>query len=242
MLSIIIPTLNEEKNIGKLLDCILSQSMGKQVEIIVVDCKSDDSTEEIVKKYQKNNSFIKLVVSDIRGVSHQRNLGAENASNEKLLFLDADALLPEGFLEENLKEINKRNLGTAGCYVLPMSDKMVDKIYHETLNFWLWLMQVVYPHMPGFCIFSTKEIHKSLNGFDKTIKLAEDNDYVNRSKKITKFRMLNSKRIWCSVRRFNKEGYITTGIKYILCPIYRILFGEIRSDIFKYRFGHYENK
>lgn len=242
MLSIIIPTLNEEKNIGNLIDCILGQSIGKQAEIIVVDCKSEDRTEEIVKKYQEKNNLIKLIVSDIRGVSYQRNLGAEKALNERIVFLDADVLLPEGFLEENLKELEKRSLGTAGCYVEPISDKMIDKVYHGCLNAWLWAMQVIYPHMPGFCIFSTKTIHKVLNGFDRTIKFAEDNDYVNRSKKITRFRMLKSKKILCSVRRFDKEGHVMTGIKYVLCPIYRILFGEIRSDVFKYRFGHYEKK
>jgi len=242
MLSIIIPTLNEEKNIGNLLDCILKQNTGKEAEIIVVDCKSEDSTRKIVEEYQKNNNRIKLVISDVRNVSYQRNLGAKNASNERILFLDADVCLPEGFLEKNLEEIDKWCLGTAGCYVEPISNKLIDKINHSFLNIWLWMMQKIYPHMPGFCIFSTKTIHEKLNGFDNTIKLAEDNDYVNRSKKIAKFKMLDSKKIMCSVRRFKKEGYFTTAIKYLLCPIYRILFGEIRSDIFKYRFGHYEKK
>lgn len=206
MISIIIPTLNEEKNISNLLDSILKQGIGKKVEIIVVDGDSDDSTQSIVKKYHKNNNLISLVTTNVRNISYQRNLGATKAKNERILFFDADVLLPEGFLEKNLEEINKRNLGTAGCYVEPISDKAIDKIYHNFLNGWMWMVQVVYPHMPGFCIFSTKEIHKKLNGFDRTIKFAEDNDYVNRSKKITKFRMLKSRKILCSVRRFEKRG------------------------------------
>lgn len=240
MISIIIPTLNEEKNIGNLLDSILKQSIGKKVEIIIVDGNSEDSTQSIVKKYQKNNNLINLVTANVRNVSYQRNLGAAKAKNERILFFDADVLLPDGFLEKNIEEINKNKIGTAGCYVEPLSDKTIDKIYHNFLNGWMWMMQIIYPHMPGFCIFSTKEIHKKLNGFDGTIKFAEDNDYVNRSKKITKFRMLKSRKILCSVRRFKKEGHLITGIKYFLCPIYRILFGEIRTDIFKYKFSHYE--
>lgn len=240
MISIIIPTLNEEKNIGNLLDSILKQSIGKKVEVIVVDGDSTDSTKKIVEKYHKKNNLINLAISDVKNVSYQRNLGAEKAKNERILFLDADVILSEGFLEENLKEINKRKLGTAGCYVEPVSDKTIDKVYHGFLNNWMWLVQVTYPHMPGFCIFSTKKIHKKLNGFDRTIKFAEDNDYVNRSKNITKFRMLKSRKILCSVRRFKKEGHLITGIKYFLCPVYRILFGEIRTDIFKYNFAHYD--
>ena len=50
MLSIIVPTLNEEKHIPNLLNCLKNQTY-KNFEIIVVDAHSNDKTKEVVKKF-----------------------------------------------------------------------------------------------------------------------------------------------------------------------------------------------
>ena len=90
-------------------------------------------------------------------------------------------------------------------------------------------------------MISSKEVHKKIKGFDTKITLAEDDDYVNRAGKFFKYGMVNSK-VVVSTRRFEKEGRFRMGVKYFLVFFYRILFGEIKTDIFKYRFGHYEKK
>jgi len=70
------------------------------------------------------------------------------------------------------------------------------------------------------------------------IKLSEDMDYVKRASKHGKFRILSSVKISTSARRFEEEGSLKTGLKLLLSAFYRLIFGEIRNDIFKYRFGH----
>lgn len=247
MLSVIIPCLNEEENIGTLLQELFDQRFSSAMEILIVDGKSNDLTRKIVidyiKRHKKKSFSIRLLSSKVRNVSYQRNLGAKKADYERLLFLDADVLLPPDFLKKTLDEINKRRLDLAGCYLQPKSDKIIDKAYHGVMNLFLKASQFLFPHMPGFCIFSTKTAHKRITGFDKTIKLAEDIDYLKRAKSAGfRFRMLKSKRIICSVRRFEKEGYVFTALKYFLVPIHRLLFGEIRSDLFRYRFAHYKPK
>ena len=57
MLSIIIPTYNEEKHIGRLLDSIFSNDYKNKFEIIIVDDGSKDRTVEIVNRYKKVSLF-----------------------------------------------------------------------------------------------------------------------------------------------------------------------------------------
>lgn len=236
MISVVIPTLNEEKNIGNLLKCYIKQTC-KDFEIIVVDCGSEDSTQKIVKSYSKRYKNIRLYVVKKRGVALQRNTGAKVAKGPRMVFMDADVTIEKDFLEKVIEELEKRRLKASGCYVVPRTSVFTDKIFRWILNMWLFLMQFVYPHMPGHCIFSTKQIHNKLNGFDTTIKLAEDNDYVNRSRKYCKFRILKSVRVYASTRRFEEENRLLLALKYFTCPFYRLVFGEIRSNIFKYNMG-----
>ena len=61
MISYILPIRNEFGFIEKTLQSILSQNNGKDFEILVADGMSDDGTREIVKEFQKRNSYIILI-------------------------------------------------------------------------------------------------------------------------------------------------------------------------------------
>jgi len=232
MISIIIPTLNEEKYLPKLLESIEKQTY-KNYEIIVADSNSHDCTREIAKKYG-----CKIVLGGKPGPA--RNHGAKSAKGDTLLFIDADVEIPKKtFFRDAISELAKRKLDVAGVYVAFNSKHIADLSYCKLLNFWFYIMQYFYPHCVGACIMVKKSVHKDLKGFDEGIVLAEDNDYVNRAGKKFRFRMLNNW-VYFSARRLEKEGRIKMGIKYTLIFFYRVLFGEIRTDIFRYRFGHYE--
>ena len=93
MLSIIIPTYNEEKYLPKLLESIRNQNF-KDYEIIVADGNSEDNTRKIANKYK-----CKIINggSQANGI----NNGAKQAKYNNLLILDADASLPINFLNKN---------------------------------------------------------------------------------------------------------------------------------------------
>lgn len=226
MISIIIPAWNEENYLPKLLDCVKKQTY-KNYEIIVADAESTDRTRQIARKYG-----CKVVKGGMPAVG--RNNGAKAAKGEILLFLDADIELNKCFLKDALKEINVRKLDAAATPIIPLTDKISDKIFLGIFNLWAFATQLVYPHAVGSGIFCSKRLHKMVNGFDETIKLAEDMDYVKRCSKYGKFRLLRGVNIFFSMRRYEKEGRIKTGLKILLVNFYRIFFGEIRSDIFKY--------
>lgn len=230
MLSIIIPTFNEEKFLPHLLNSLHKQTF-KDFEIIVADNNSTDSTRAIALK-----AGTKVVSGGLP--ARGRNNGARIACSERLLFLDADVILPPDFLEKAISELIENNLDVASCYVQPLSEKRVDQFLHKTVNQYFRYTKKVFPHAPGFCIFSKKEIHQKIGGFDERIKLAEDHDYVSRASKISNFGFLQSVKIPVSVRRLDKDGRLNISAKYIVAEAHLIFLGPIYSNIFNYKFGY----
>lgn len=226
MLSIIIPAYNEEKYLPGLLECIKNQSY-KNYEVIVADANSKDKTKQIAKRHG-----CRIVKGGMPAVG--RNNGAKAAKGDVLLFLDADVQFGREFLKNAVNEFKKRNLDVAGLSVHPSSRSLVHMIFFGIFNLWIFATQFFYPNASGSGIFCRKRLHKKIKGFDERIKLSEDMDYVKRCGKFGKFRIIKSAKSFVSMRRFEKEGKFKVGFKLLLSAFYRPLFGEIRSDIFKY--------
>ena len=93
LVSAIITTKNEEKNIGRLLESIKKQTY-KNIEIIVVDNNSTDKTLRIAKR------FTDKVFNRGPERSVQRNFGAQKASGKYLMILDADMKLTPRVVED----------------------------------------------------------------------------------------------------------------------------------------------
>jgi len=234
LLSIIIPTYNEESLLPGLLKSINAQ-VGISFEVIVADNHSKDKTRKIALAHGA-----RVVEGGLPG--RGRNHGAAVAKGEILLFLDADVFLPANdFLKKTVAEFNRNKLDIATCIACPMSENAIDKLCYGIYNFYIKMVGPLLRHAPGFCIFVRKNIHEAIGGFDEKIKLAEDHDYAERTKKIAKFGVLKSYPIVVSVRRFERDGRLNVVTRYVLCEAYMILKGPIKSDIFKYRFG-YKNK
>ena len=96
MISIIIPTLDEERALPATLDVALAQH--GEFEVIVVDGGCTDATTAIVKERAAHDLRLQLLEIE-KGRAVQLNAGAENAVGEWLLFLHADTLLPDDGLE-----------------------------------------------------------------------------------------------------------------------------------------------
>lgn len=229
MLSIIIPTLNEENYLSKLLESIKNQTF-KDYEMIVADFNSKDKTRKIAKRYR-----CRIVNGGRPSVA--RNNGAKIAKGDMLFFIDADCIIDKSFLQKALNEIKRKNLGVAGCYARPLSTRLSDNITFTLFNFWICISQFFYPNA-AFGIFCKKDLHRKIKGFDGSIRLSEDMDYAKRAGKYGKFRILSTAKIYASVRRFNEEGRLRLVAKLFLSGCYRLLFGEIKTDVFKYKFGH----
>lgn len=230
MISIIIPTLNEEKCLPRLLKNIKEQNF-ETYEIIVADFNSKDRTRAIARK-----NSCRLVKGG--KPSRARNNGAKKSKGNLLVFIDADSLLSRNFFKSCLKEIKERKLNVGSCRTYPISINLIDKIFFTIFNFWIAATQFFYPNASGSFIFCKRDLHNRIDGFDENLKLSEDMDYVKRAGKYGKFGILKNVRAYTSVRRFEKEGRLNLGVKLLLSAVYRIFFGEIKINIFRYGFRH----
>lgn len=234
MLSIIIPTFNEERFLPKLLRSIARQTY-RDYELIVSDAGSEDGTVKIALEYGA-----KVTSGGMPGAG--RNAGVRAARGAILLFLDADVVLEDDdFLYQCLAEFHRRKLDLATCAVVPISKKMVDKFFHGVFNVYLKAIKPIAPHAPGFCIFSKKTAHESISGFDESIIFCEDKDYVHRAVKAgLNFKILKSKKINVSVRRFDRDGRWAVARRYLFAEAYQFLRGSVKKELFPYEFGKYD--
>lgn len=92
MVSIIIPAYNVEKYLRECLDSALGQTFS-DIEVIVVDDGSTDSTPEIIREYASRDPRLKPLTRPNGGLSEARNSGLEVARGERVVFLDGDDLL-----------------------------------------------------------------------------------------------------------------------------------------------------
>ncbi len=232
MLTIVIPTYNEEVYLPRLLASIRSQRFDGY-EIVVADAKSTDRTREMAAMFGA-----RVVDGGMPG--RGRNLGAAAALGDLLLFLDADVVLPDAdWLRRKVAQFERRELDAATCLIKPMNGRLIDHVSHNVFNAHMMALQYTgLAHAPGFCIFARKAIHDRIGGFDESITLAEDHDYVERAGDVGKFRVLHGSRIRVSVRRFERDGRFTIFAKYLLVELHMLTRGQIRHDRFNYTWGH----
>lgn len=235
MLSIIIPTKNEENYLPVLLKSIKGQSFS-DYEIIVADNGSSDRTAEIAREFGA-----KVVQGGLPGVG--RNRGAEAASGDTILFLDADTeLIDADFLKNSLAEFEERNL-SMGVPVAVTEGNFLDKLFFRWWNYFVASSQFVKPLAGGWCIFVKKEIHHKLGGFNENLMLGEDSDYAQRGVKLGKFRFIRSTKIRVSSRRMKKEGYLKVALQDIGHGIYLLTHGKMdEKNLVGYEFDIYDEK
>ena len=87
--SVIVPVYNCEKYIERCMDSLINQTLA-DIEIIVIDDESKDTTFEILKEYEKKDKRIKLMTKKNSGVSSSRNKGMEIATGKYIAFVDGD--------------------------------------------------------------------------------------------------------------------------------------------------------
>lgn len=223
-ISIVIPTYNEKGYIGRLLQSIAAQTT-QPYQVVVVDGASEDKTCADIKKFV---GVLPLTcVTAPRGVSRQRNIGAQVATGDVLLFLDADVELQPNFLKDAGSEFEQRHLDLASAhfYVDHQSPK-VDRIGAKAIS--LYHASFQYSKNPmgsGFCIFVKKQWHRRIKGFNEQFRHSEDHDYVKRAvENGAIFRLLKSVRFKLSNRRYVHDGRFTILSLYTKAEINRLFF------------------
>jgi len=105
LVSIIIPVYNVEEYIEECINSVLKQTYNN-IEVIVIDDGSTDSSLDIVKEYSDKNLFVYEHTSN-KGQAAARNLGIELSKGEYILFVDADDLIRKDAVEILINETLK---------------------------------------------------------------------------------------------------------------------------------------
>lgn len=114
-ISIIVPSYNAEKYIDKCIKTLINQTK-KELEFIIINDGSTDSTEDIIKSY--NDKRIKYFKNKNQGISKTRNFGIDKAKGKYIMFVDSD-----DYIEENACEILFNNIESTN------SDLVVSDFY-----------------------------------------------------------------------------------------------------------------
>jgi rSAM/selenodomain-associated transferase 2 len=194
--SVIVPTLNEERGIVATLRRARQPGVH---EIVVVDGGSVDSTRALA------HELADLVLSAPRGRAAQMNAGAARASGDILLFLHADTLVPDGFAQAIAAACGEPEVigGRFDVTLLPSSPLL--RLTGELMN-WRSRLSRIATGDQG--IFIRRDVFERLGGY-ADIPLMEDIDLSRRMKRAGRIACL-PQRVTTSARRWQTEGVIRT--------------------------------
>ena len=212
MISIIIPTLNEESVLERTL-VGLKGLQPLEYELIISDGRSSDRTAEIARRF--TDKVVVYSGEARQTIGGGKNLGAALAQGKYLLFLDADATIPdpENFLDRIAVEFEKdENLlgATVRLRVSEGEATLQDRIFSTIFIDWVhYLCNNILRigSSSGEFQFVRKESFDKIGGYDETMPLGEDNELSRRLARLGRTKMFYDLKIYHTGRRFHKQGW-----------------------------------
>lgn len=175
--SIIVPTLNEEKNITKCLRAIFDMNISKdQYEVIVVDNGSKDKTVQIATDFGT-----KVLIKPDVNISLLRNFGTKEAKGDIFAFIDADCLVTENWLKEALGELENEEVGATGAnYKINGKGTWVSRAWELHKKNRTFRSEVGWIQSGNLLI--KRRCFESIGGFNERLNVCEDSDICFRIK------------------------------------------------------------
>lgn len=237
MLSIIIPTLNEEKVIGQSIKSLKSK-LTLAHEIIVSDGQSTDQTIEIAKKYA--NQVVVHEGKTRQNIAQGRNAGAKIASGDFLVFMDADSQItnPDQFFAEALTHFKtnpKLVALTARLKVFPEQETFGDKVVFGLLGLNLRFLNNVLHRGEATGEFQMikRSVFEALGGFREDLITREDSDMFLRLSKVGQTLYDPKITVFHSGRRAHKIGWFKLLLTWGINIIWVTLFDKAKTKEWK---------
>lgn len=230
-ISFVIPAHNEEAVIGKCLASVfkeITRSKGGptslaplEAEVVVVDNASTDRTREEALKFPD----VTVVRENLKGLVYARRAGWVATGGDLVANIDADTVLPEGWLSTVVKEFAKdKNLVALSGPYLYYDISVFERALVKAFYFFGWLIYL-FTHfvlnkgamLQGGNFVLRRDAWERAGGFDTSISFyGEDTDVARRISKQGKVLWTWGLPMYTSGRRLRKEGVLKTGFTYAL--------------------------
>jgi rSAM/selenodomain-associated transferase 2 len=205
VLSIIIPTLNEENSITQTLRAVAS--FAQPVEVIVVDGGSQDQTARFVRAHQ-----VRFIESG-RGRGAQMHAGARAAQGAVLWFLHADTIPTPDAVKHIVESLQDPSI-VGGNFDVRFDSQ---RLSAHCLTWFYRELRIMGLCYGDSAIFVRREAYEQSGGF-QSFPIFEDLDFLRRLKGMGKFVHLSSTVI-TSGRRFEGRGFIATFVRWVVLQL-----------------------
>lgn len=220
-ISFIIPAYNEERYIVRCLESIIAETSklpSNQYEILVVNNASTDGTANIAKSFAN----VKVIDESRKGLLYARQAGFENSSGELLANIDADTVLPSGWVHKVMQEFtnDSKLVALSGPFVY--YDLSLLKNVGIRIYYYLGYLTHLFNHfvrigalLQGGNFVLKRSALEKINGYNLNITFyGEDTDIAKRIRKFGKVKFNFRLPAYSSGRRIRTEGYVTMALKY----------------------------
>jgi len=228
--SVVIPTLNEERRVGLLLHDLRRQTRPPE-EVIVVDGGSTDATVDVACRFAR-------VIPFHPPVGAQRQAGLEAATGDWVVFLDADTRVAPDFLERVVTTMERRRLDVACPVYRPDTRRPGIRAAYAFFNAVFALSAPLLPSGGGMCIVARREAALRAGGFRGDLTY-EDIEFIRRAARRGRFGMLRCP-VTVSARRFERHGAARTFGKYLLLSLFFCLGLFKVANMVRYGFAGYD--
>lgn len=222
-LAFVIPAYNEEALIGDCLKAVVAEvkRSGADAEIVVVNNASTDKTKEIAQEFEG----VTVVDETKKGLVHARRAGFEATTAPLVANIDADTLVPEGWITTVLDEYEKnpKLVGLSGPYIYYdlswWNQFLVKGFYHLSYAVYLlnrFVLRVGSMIQGGNFVIS-RDAWLKAGGFDTSISFyGEDTDVAVRLSRVGPVKWTYKLKMLTSGRRLASEGVFKTAGTYTL--------------------------
>jgi glycosyltransferase involved in cell wall biosynthesis len=207
MISVVIPTYNEEKNIERCLRALEEQTIPREdFEIIVVDGQSSDRTIEIAQRYAD-----RVIQQVSEGVGGARNDGVRAAKGDIIVTTDADCIPHREWLEVVQEHFEDENVIAVTGFLDPFDCESLNRfeayIYRQLFrisNYILIVFAIVgYYHFCGANSAFHRDTFLEIGGY-QDLPYSDDVEIFRRLKPLGKMVLENKMKVNYSIRRIKK--------------------------------------
>nr|WP_320160708.1 glycosyltransferase [uncultured Methanoregula sp.] len=203
MISVIIPTFNEEENIAQCLVSLCHQTVPRaDYEIIVVDGGSKDATCEIARKYAD-----KVFTQTSKKVGGARNDGVKEAKGDIIATTDADCILPPDWIKRIGEDFKNPSVVQLYGPVYPIEEGIGNQFSLFLANTFSrigYYSRTFYYTLGCNTAFRKDAFEKA--GMYRCIDAGDDLEIAMRLKDLGKIRFDGKLKVGFSMRRYQKFG------------------------------------